>query len=382
MKKESSPLPGKLMIIPGIAATFIGTVVGAGFASGQEIYQFFGKYEFWGIAGIVLAVLLMGSAGVKVFYFGAILKPQSYQELLFYLLGPKFGKLIDLIFLLFFIILIGVMFAGCGTIFETANLGYWPGVIFTGVIVMFVLLKGLPGLISANLLIVPLMFIGCLGLSIFAIRTGDIANAGGSINNVYGFKWLLASLQFSAYNLVLAFPVLLSLGRRYPYKKRLISGSWLGSLALGVMAGFIHWSVMIHPLLSKNALPMVILAKNIGSWAYLSYAVVLWGEMFSTLLANCFGVALRLVSFTGWSYPIWVLILNLTGMVIAEIGFVNLIANFYPIYGYVCFIVLVVLFLKPLPVKQGSSSRLHGKDTILPKEINESRHARKSPAKK
>ena len=41
-----------------IAATYIGTVVGAGFATGQEILQFFSRFGVLGLLGIFLAAAL------------------------------------------------------------------------------------------------------------------------------------------------------------------------------------------------------------------------------------------------------------------------------------------------------------------------------------
>ena len=49
------------------AATYVGTVVGAGFASGQEVLQFFGLLGPSGPLGILLAV-----AGVLVFGFAVM----------------------------------------------------------------------------------------------------------------------------------------------------------------------------------------------------------------------------------------------------------------------------------------------------------------------
>ena len=40
--------------------TLIGTFIGAGFASGKEIYLFFFKYNIYGILGIVISVMFMG----------------------------------------------------------------------------------------------------------------------------------------------------------------------------------------------------------------------------------------------------------------------------------------------------------------------------------
>ena len=46
----------------------IGTLIGAGFASGQEIYIFFYKYGINGIIGIAISSLLIGAIVYKVYF--------------------------------------------------------------------------------------------------------------------------------------------------------------------------------------------------------------------------------------------------------------------------------------------------------------------------
>ncbi len=46
-----------------IASIYVGTVIGAGFASGREIIDFFGVYGIKGIWGIVIAGLLFSLVG-------------------------------------------------------------------------------------------------------------------------------------------------------------------------------------------------------------------------------------------------------------------------------------------------------------------------------
>lgn len=341
------PAISKIKSFPGIAATFIGTVVGAGFASGQEILQFFSIYGWCGWLGLVLAVSLLGFAGVKVFHIGAILKPESYRDFLIYIMGARWSLIMDFLLLFFLVILIGVMFAGCGAIFETMNLGYWTGIVTTALCLIMVLCRELSGIIRINLIIVPLMFAGAIFVTVFSLKRGEI----NRITDRDAFRWILAALQFSAYNLILAIPVLLSLGKKYPVRPILRAGGWAGSIGLGVMAGLIHWAILVNFSTIQNSdLPMAVLAKYAGIWVYWGYAVVLWGEMFSTLLANTYGVAQRMAVVTGWPFRIWIFILTFSGIVIGRIGFVNLIACGYPLFGLVCLIILILLVGKPLPL--------------------------------
>ena len=335
-----------LWIVPGIAATYIGTVVGAGFASGREVYQFFTLYGGRGTLGVILATLLLGTVGTKIFMLGVKLKPKSYRDLLELLLGKTFAPIADLILFLFFTTLIGVMLAGCGSIFETVGFGYWPGVVISGLFTVLTLFKGLNGIISVNLIVVPLMLVGSIGISIYAIPNRCV----GPIAIGNGLNWMLAAFQYSAYNLILALPVLLSLAQRYPFPRSLKLGSWGGSLGLGLMSGFIHWSILSHlPHLQHSALPMVELAKLMGTWAFWGYIMVLWGEMITTLLANTYGVAQRLMVLTGWPFRWWALISVVVGSFIAQLGFVNLIARFYPLYGFLSLILLFFIVCRKTP---------------------------------
>jgi uncharacterized membrane protein YkvI len=331
---------------PAIAATFIGTVVGAGFASGQEIYQFFSAQGMNGALGLVLTVLLLGVAGDRVFQMGRVIQARSYPDFLRYILGKRLAFAVDLLLLLFFVILIGVMFAGSGTIFAEMGLGYWTGIVATAVILIAVLLHELPGLITANLIIIPLMFCGAAGVAVFAMMTRCSGWPSGSAD----LRWFLPSLQFSAYNLILALPVLLSLAQRYPFAKTLRKGGWLGSIGLGLMAALIHGAILSHlPHLRNSPLPMVDLARAAGTWMYWGYAFILWAEMLTTLFANTYGVAQRAAVRSGWPFRFWVLVLTMLGIAIARAGFVNLIARFYPLYGLLSLILLIAILTKRLP---------------------------------
>ena len=73
----------------GIAATLIGTVVGAGFASGQEVFHFFSRFGRAGWGGILLATILLGMAISQVFKIGLQLRTNSYRDFLAHLLGES-----------------------------------------------------------------------------------------------------------------------------------------------------------------------------------------------------------------------------------------------------------------------------------------------------
>ena len=57
----------------------IGAVIGAGFASGQEIYIFFYQYGVNGILGIIISSLLLGFVTYKVLHICKEKKVTNYK---------------------------------------------------------------------------------------------------------------------------------------------------------------------------------------------------------------------------------------------------------------------------------------------------------------
>lgn len=54
-----------------VALAFIGLMVGAGFATGQEVIQYFISFGVWGLAGALLAGILMVAAGAVIINIGS-----------------------------------------------------------------------------------------------------------------------------------------------------------------------------------------------------------------------------------------------------------------------------------------------------------------------
>ena len=60
----------------------VGAVVGAGFASGQEIYLFFYQYGINGMIGILVSSILLGIVICKVFSICKNKEIKNYREFL------------------------------------------------------------------------------------------------------------------------------------------------------------------------------------------------------------------------------------------------------------------------------------------------------------
>lgn len=102
----------------------IGAIVGAGFASGKEIYTFFFVHGKWGVFGIIFSTFLIGLAIFKTLKIIKKYDIKNYDEFLDIILFNISLKKIDIKLILNFIInlflLIGffVMCAGFSAYFK------------------------------------------------------------------------------------------------------------------------------------------------------------------------------------------------------------------------------------------------------------------------
>src|SRR5690606_16440366 len=141
-----------------VAFTYMGTVVGAGFATGQEILQFFTRFGPLATLTILLTTLLMSWLGTKIMLISHEIGAASYEDLNRYLFGNRAGQWISIVSLLNLFSVSAVMLAGAGSVFqEHIGLPYNVGLLLTMGAAFFLLLRGISSILAVNSFVVPVM---------------------------------------------------------------------------------------------------------------------------------------------------------------------------------------------------------------------------------
>jgi uncharacterized membrane protein YkvI len=334
-----------------VAATYVGTVVGAGFASGQETLRFFGAYGQAGLWGIAIATLLFCGYGILVMDLGRRLGARSHREILNYACGPIIGRIMDVAITLLLGATLSVMIAGGGAIFaEQLGFPRVIGAVLTGGLAGWTILRGMRGIMAANAIVVPLLGTAVLGLSLFSIRYHGLhpmlTNASSWPMLAPVNSWLLAALLYVGNNLVLSISVLGPLGAEVKDRRALITGGMLGGLFLGLLAACIKLAVSVHmPEIGRFEVPMLFLARLHPGPIPWFYTIVLWAEIYTTAIACAYGFAARAAEVTRQSYPTTVLVVMIIALFGSGFGFSALVSTVYPISGYVTLVVLLFLSL-------------------------------------
>src|SRR3954469_12918705 len=154
-----------------IAAVYVGTVVGAGFATGREIVEFFSRFGFVGLIGMLMSGYILIFLGSKLMVISARINAKSYEEFNEYLFGEKIGKVVNLLLMLMLIGVCAVMLAGAGAVFEEQlGLSKASGVIITIALSIIVMLVGIKALFAVNMFVVPLMITFSFILMVLSLR--------------------------------------------------------------------------------------------------------------------------------------------------------------------------------------------------------------------
>ncbi|WP_102271646.1 YkvI family membrane protein [Cytobacillus massiliigabonensis] len=332
-----------------IAAVYVGTVVGAGFATGREIVEFFSRFGFIGFISILMSgyiFIFLGSKGMRI---AARIQATSYQELNEYLFGRLFGSIINILMLLMLLGVCAVMLAGAGAVFEeqlglTKNLGIFL-TIGLSIIVMVV---GIKGLFAVNTFVVPMMIAFSFFLMFFSMKLPNFTDQLLFIPFAEdGWKAVVAPFSYAALNLTLAQAVLVPVAAEIKDDQTIKWGGILGGGALTIILMSSHMTLVMLPNLESYDIPMGVIMRTAASSFFWIYVLIIYGEIFTSVIGNVFGVERQVRKFISIPSIFTVTIIFVICYFISFINYGTLLSYLYPLFGYISIIFIVLLWMKP-----------------------------------
>lgn len=330
-----------LFLVLQISAVFIGTIVGAGLASGQEISQFFTVYGYKSFLGILICCIIYIIMGYIVIQLSLKYKLTSYDGLIS-LVSPGFlGQVTNLFTTIFLISTSAVILAGSGSLLnQYFNVSKWVGIIIMIFISVIILLRGTKGLIEINSFIVPSLIIVIVTIFILYVSFYKDINVSYLKNiSAYKHNWLLSSLIYGGFNILCCCGVLVPLSTEIRNKKTLILGVALGSIGLTILSFLINALLILNiPYIFKYEIPLLYIANRFGNIIQIMLLIIIWLEMFSTEVSNIYSVSKNLEELFNISYKKAIILIIVISIPISQIGFVKLISILYPAFAVVSFI--------------------------------------------
>jgi len=328
-----------------IAMVYIGTVVGAGFATGQEILQFFVAFGIPGLWGILLSTVLFVLYGVLIMKLGMKTAAVSHREMLATVGGSLFRTGMDALILISLFGALTAMLAGTGALL-VQQLGLNPalGGAIMGVLTVLTVLRGLRGVIGAISMVVPFLLVAVVGVCVFVLLDGGLnlqAWSGGRSGSVApaGFvgNWLWAAVLYGAYNILMSAAVLAPLGAEAADRRAIFRGGALGGIGLGAASLMIYLAISAGQSdVTGLEVPMLYLAGRISPVAEALFSLVLLAEVYTTAVGALYGLSARLTAGRRQDAAPTRLIVGITCAAFGAslLGFSNLVRYLYPLQGY------------------------------------------------
>ncbi len=309
-----------------VGLAYVGAVVGAGFASGQEIYQFFSRHGAMGMWGLVLSGALFFLLGRGALLAGARGRVTLPDLLAGWYRPSATGWLDRAASVMLAVGMVVVAAAGGSVLHQLVGVPTPVGSLATLGGVVLVAGRGSGAVLSANALLVPALLV---------VTAVVVAGSAKSLAGVSTPGWWLSAGLYVSYNLFTGLVVLLALGATLPDGRGATRAAALGAGLLTALGLGIHSALLAAPAQRTLDLPLLALAQRVSGFWWLADAIAMYAALFTTGVAQAFALATRHGrGVIRWAVLLWPL---------SWLGFAGWVRWGYPVMG-----VLALWYVWPL----------------------------------
>ncbi|MFB1097167.1 hypothetical protein [Terribacillus sp. JSM ZJ617] len=320
----------------------LATLIGAGYASGREIWQFFG-YES-GLAIIIFTVLFTICSHV-ILHISFTERSTHYFPVLERLVGRRLAAFYDvlIVFYLFTVTVVMIAAGGAtGTMYQIPN---WLGILFIALMIVLIFTSNVEGVVSMNSYILPILVGGLVLVLIIYTRHEQI----NLLQDWHEQANWQAAFPFTALNILPVVAVIGAIGKQMKGKGEL----WIASIGSGLIIGaltYLYNNDLMHisHAIPHYDIPLFYILKNYPSIVLIGISIVLWLAIYTSAVSGILGIVSRFQ--TKWKGPLWLqaAVLVLLMLPLTQLGFTDLIALMYPIFGFANLYILSAILVYPI----------------------------------
>lgn len=311
-----------------VTTVIIGTIIGAGFISGQEIYSFFNKYGETGKIGILVSIGLIALVIYKTYKIIYEKNIKNYQELLDATIPGKHKIIVETIKNIINIFLIISFLIMCSAFSTYCNETYGIPKLIGGAIISalsyIILINDVKAIIKTNEILMPIIIIFIILMGILTIKNIE------TIKKLeFVCKPIISGLLYANYNSIVLIPMLLPLKEQIKTKKQIKQVSSI-SFIIMLSLTILIYKMQENVYTSNLEMPMLSVAGQI-SWQFLIiYGIMTGIAIFTSAISAGYSL---ICNTTKEKKKILALILCLIAIPMSTISFSTLVNLMYPIFG-------------------------------------------------
>ncbi|QJC22690.1 hypothetical protein HC352_04635 [Arcanobacterium buesumense] len=332
-----------------MALAFMGLIIGAGFASGQELLQYFIAFGRPGIWGALVAAFLFALSGYIVMQLGSYFHAKEHSAVFNEVSHPIVSRVLDVFTVLTLFTMGFVMIAGAGANFhQQYGLPTWVGSLAMVGLVIAAGFLNVDKVTTVIGLITPFILVFIVMASVHAFTHASLSiNALEPVATT--LRPAIPSLTISTINYVtmsmaLAISMALVMGGNIINTKIAGYGGLLGGGVFGIILMLSVLAIFAQIDKVKDApMPMLELVNHIHPVAGTAMAVIIYGMIFNTAIGLYYSLAKRVTASNPQYFIPAISILSFIGFGLSFFGFQTLVGTLYPIVGYVGIIMMGIL---------------------------------------
>ncbi len=349
-----------ILDIMKLGGAYIAFCIGSGYATGQEIMQFFSAFGWKSIGAVIISMVLFVWLGATMMRDGRKLCFKTDTEVWRYYCGNVCCHVLNVFVTFFLFGCFSIMIGGAG-----ASLNQYFGIpnvigrILMAVFCLGTVMLGLNKLVDIIGLIGPVIIVFSIVIGLGAI----FLNADGlmQVNEVLqGIEvsascsnWAFSGALYTGYMAILVIPFLLQLSQSAKNTKTAVLGGIFGGffLVLAIL-------VMNLGLLSNigavydQEIPTLILAEQLHPVLAGIFAIIVLMGIFSTAVPMLWMVCRKAGEERTKKYNLTCVVTVIAALILSMLPFTTLVGTIYPYTGYIGVILMICVFVKQVLTKK------------------------------
>ncbi len=343
-----------------MASAFVGVIVGAGFASGQEILKYFTSFGYLGIFGVLISTALFSYLGMNLTVVGSRLKTTSHEETIYKIYGKQLGVVID-IMIVFTLFGVGVvMIAGAGSIVKQQfNIHTFVGSLTLVILIILTMMLNIDKVINIIGSITPFLFVMMIVISIYSLMTMNLS--WSELNEIAISQpstlpnWFISAVNYVSFNITAGAGMSLVIGGAEGSERVAGIGGFLGGVGIGILIMVANLAIFsrINDIALAD-MPLLKLFDEISPLLGNVMSIILFGMIFNTGVSLFYAFVARFFPMENNKTYVPIIVTTVVGFFASFIGFTELVAYFYPVIGYFGIILILALLYAPYKIRKVS----------------------------
>lgn len=359
---------GRVVILAGAIIAF---TIGSGFATGQEIVQYFTAYGVKGVLTVLLFAVCFIYYNYNFAKAGAEERFEKGNDVYKYYCGNYIGTFMDYYSTLFCYMSFFVMIGGAAsTLNQQYGLPLWVGGVVLAALTIFTVVGGLNSLVDKIGVVGPAIVVLCIGIGVVTlvkdagnigaglevINNGTFAQAGAETIKNAGPNWVVSGLSYAGFVLLWFASFTAALGANNK-KKEIEYGIYGGAIAVCIAIVLIMFAQIANintagisssGIFVWNAdIPNLILAERIWKPFAAIFAVVVFAGIYTTAVPLLYNPCARFAKEGTPRFKILTIALGLLGLIVGLfLPFRVLVNIIYVLNGYVGAVLILFMLWK------------------------------------